>query len=94
MQPNLPQKFITPEEGKPDHFPSHDWFCHRCTKKKIKTPNTGLTSMSITSAREAIKRYNTNVATAQQEEIKKRIQNLKNLQATCPTTEIIEIFQQ
>ena len=47
--------------------------------------------MSITLAREAINRYNTNVATAQQEEFKKRIQNLKNLRAICPTTEIIEI---
>jgi hypothetical protein len=47
--------------------------------------------MNITSTREAIKRHNTNAAAAHQEETKKRMQHLIDLQATCPTTELIEI---
>ena len=47
--------------------------------------------MNITSAREASKRFHTNAANAHKEENKKRLQNLTNLQAMCPTTEIKEI---
>jgi len=47
--------------------------------------------MNITTAREAIKRYNTNVAKTHQEETKKKMQQLKDLQATCPATELVEI---
>jgi hypothetical protein len=47
--------------------------------------------MDIKSARDAINRYNTSVAKASEEEIKKQTQIFKELQATCPTTEIIEI---
>ena len=82
-------KSCIPDEHKPDYFPHHDWFCHRCTKVR-KTPE-GLVVMNITSTREAIKRHNTNAAAAHQEETKKRMQHLIDLQATCPTTELIEI---
>ena len=82
-------KSCIPDEHKPDYFPHHDWFCHRCTKVR-KTPE-GLVVMNITSTREAIKRHNTNAAAAHQEETKKRMQHLVDLQATCPTTELIEI---
>jgi hypothetical protein len=47
--------------------------------------------MDIKSAREAIKRYNTSAAKARQEEKNKRTQTFKDMQATCPTTELIEI---
>ena len=57
---------------------------------KRKAPK-GLIPMDIKSARDAINRYNTNVAKASEEEIKKQTQIFKELQATCPTTEIIEI---
>jgi hypothetical protein len=78
-----------PNEHRPDLFPPHDWFCHRCTTKQ-KTPK-GLIPMDIKSAREAIKRYNTSAAKARQEEKNKRTQTFKDMQATCPTTELIEI---
>ena len=47
--------------------------------------------MNITTARQAIKRHNTYVANAHQEENKKQMKHLKDIQATCPTTEIIAI---
>ena len=47
--------------------------------------------MTITAAREANKRYNTNVAKENQEETKKKMQRLNNLQAICPVTELLEI---
>jgi hypothetical protein len=47
--------------------------------------------MNIPTARQAIKRYNTNVANAHHDENKRRTQHLKELRATCPTTELIEI---
>ena len=82
-------KKCIPKEYRPDHFPSHDWVCHLCTKTR-KTPK-GLIPMNITSARDASKRFHTNAANAHKEENKKRLQNLTNLQAMCPTTEIKEI---
>jgi hypothetical protein len=50
--------------------------------------------MTITAAREANKRYNTNVAKAHQEETKKKMQRLNNLQTICPVTELLEISKQ
>jgi hypothetical protein len=47
--------------------------------------------MTITAAREANKRYNTHVAKEHQEETKKKMQRLNNLQAICPVTELLEI---
>jgi hypothetical protein len=83
-------KSCLPKEHKPDHFPTHDWFCHRCLTVR-KTPK-GLLTMNITTARQAIKRHNTYVANAHQEENKKQMKHLKDIQATCPTTEIIAII--
>jgi hypothetical protein len=47
--------------------------------------------MTIPTVRQVIKRYNTNAANAHHDENKKQIQNLKELRATSPTTELIEI---
>ncbi len=47
--------------------------------------------MNITTARQAIKRHNTYAANAHEDENKKQTKHLKDIQATCPTTEIIAI---